>query len=35
MRNDFTNAVLNETFSPDLFGPTVPADYKLVEPLTQ
>ena len=35
MRNDFTNAALNETFPPDHFRPTVPVAFKLVEPLTQ
>lgn len=35
MRNDFTNAVLNETFPMDLFRPAVKADFKIVEPLAQ
>ena len=33
MRNDFTNAVLNPTISPDQFSPAIPSDYKVVEPL--
>jgi outer membrane lipoprotein-sorting protein len=33
LRNDFTNAVLNPKLDPVLFAPTIPADYKHVEPL--
>jgi outer membrane lipoprotein-sorting protein len=34
MRNDFKNPKLNETFADDLFKPTLPKDFKIVEPLT-
>lgn len=33
MRNDFSNAVLNPAISPDQFSPSIPSDYKVVEPL--
>ena len=33
LRNDFTNVVLNQPFSPDLFEAKLPADCTVVEPL--
>ena len=33
LRNDFTNVVLNQPLSPDLFEPRLPADYTVVEPM--
>ena len=35
MRNDFSNAKLNETFASDIFRPSVGADFKVVEPSTR
>ena len=33
MRNDFTNAVLNPKIDDSMFAPTLPPDFKIVEPL--
>jgi len=33
MRNDFKDPVLNPAIQPALFAPTIPPDYKIVEPL--
>ncbi len=33
LRNDFTNPVLNPSIDPQLFSPTIPSDYRMVEPL--
>ncbi len=35
LRNDFTNAVLNPELEDSLFAPSLPSDYKVVEPLKQ
>ncbi len=35
LRNDFTNSRLNPDLSPALFSPSLPADYRVVEPLTK
>ena len=35
MRNDFSNAALNQTFPPELFRPVLDADFKIVEPPTR
>ncbi len=35
LRNDFTNVVLNQPLSPDLFEARLPADYTVVEPMKQ
>jgi outer membrane lipoprotein-sorting protein len=33
MRNEFTNAVLNPVVRPDLFKASIPADFKIADPL--
>jgi outer membrane lipoprotein-sorting protein len=33
LRNDFSNAVLNPPVTAEQFAPTIPPDYKVVEPL--
>jgi len=35
LRNDFSHAVLNPTIEPQQFSPSIPSDYKIVEPLKQ
>jgi len=35
LQNAFTNIVVNQPFSPDLFKPKLPPDYTVVEPLKQ
>lgn len=35
LRNDFTNAILNQPIDPALFEPKLPADLTIVEPLRQ
>ena len=33
LRNDFKNAVLNPKLDGQMFAPSIPGDYKIVEPL--